>query len=278
MAFCCAMLAVCVCVQICQACYHLSHASLPRLPVHLPICLSAPPPALQIWKLVKSPEVIAREGKGLARHRFAQVLRLIALAQSGEHEFNQENATAALHSNTWLTLHGAPLPPPRIGGQADVAAAAAGSSPFGGMGGGAAGAAAATPIAAAEHSRQQQIETSQVVASAAAADAQAAADVAAATSFFGPDHQLGAPAVYNDDEDDMFGLRALRERAAAHGAAISSGAAAAAAADGEVGSLQPSDTLARRLSRSVALSSRTIGNDGSNRAHTSVWAGGRLAI
>ena len=130
------MLAVCVCVQICQACYHLSHAShasLPRLPVHLPICLSAPPPALQIWKLVKSPEVIAREGKGLARHRFAQVLRLIALAQSGEHEFNQENATAALHSNTWLTLHGAPPPavqsaPPAAAGSRGQDGIAAGRS------------------------------------------------------------------------------------------------------------------------------------------------------
>lgn len=36
---------------------------------------------LQIWRLVKSPEVVAREGKGLTEHRFRLMLRLIALAQ-----------------------------------------------------------------------------------------------------------------------------------------------------------------------------------------------------
>lgn len=67
----------------------------------------------RIWKLVKSPEVIAREGKGLSRHRFAQVLRLIALAQSGL-PFNEENAKAALDPQAWRTLHAVPLPPPRL--------------------------------------------------------------------------------------------------------------------------------------------------------------------
>lgn len=35
----------------------------------------------QIWRLVKSREVVEREGKGLTEHRFRQMLRLIALAQ-----------------------------------------------------------------------------------------------------------------------------------------------------------------------------------------------------
>lgn len=47
-------------------------------------CLTvlSPCPAFpQIWRLVKSSEVTAREGKGLTEHRFRLMLRLIALAQ-----------------------------------------------------------------------------------------------------------------------------------------------------------------------------------------------------
>ncbi len=46
--------------------------------------LTAPlKPGLQIYLLVKTPELNAREGVGLTKQRFAQMLRLIALAQVG---------------------------------------------------------------------------------------------------------------------------------------------------------------------------------------------------
>uniref|UniRef100_A0A1D2A7E2 EH domain-containing protein n=2 Tax=Auxenochlorella protothecoides TaxID=3075 RepID=A0A1D2A7E2_AUXPR len=73
----------------------------------------------KIWRLVKSPEVVAREGKGLTEHRFRLMLRLIALAQS-EHPFTSKNADVALSPATWLTEHGGPLPAPVFGPAARV--------------------------------------------------------------------------------------------------------------------------------------------------------------
>ncbi|KAL4853623.1 Type II inositol polyphosphate 5-phosphatase 15 [Chlorella vulgaris] len=240
----------------------------------------------KIWKLVKSPDVIAREGKGLSRHRFAQVLRLIALAQSGEYEFSQQNASAALLTSTWLELHGAPLPPPHIAHpQAQQAAAAC-------MERGALQPALVTPAAWASEQQPQQwrgdgSDTSSASASsppsgafsAAAAAPAAAAPAAAdlgALCFDGPDLTLGGggaampphsqPFPQHDDDDDLFGLRALRQRAVSHGAAESSEAAeaetgdAAPRGDGEGGEgpQPPSEPagvgMVRRMSRSVRVS------------------------
>ena len=73
--------------------------------------------------------MVAREGTGLTRRRFGQVLRLIALAQSGV-PFSEENATAALYPHTWHALHGAPLPPPVIQAASNAAPPAPTGNPF----------------------------------------------------------------------------------------------------------------------------------------------------
>jgi hypothetical protein len=107
---------------------------------------------VQIWRLVKSPEVVAAEGKGLLRPRFLQVLRLVALAQvrqtstmhvkhsrvrvckpclmhpwnhvtivpvafmhvQSDFPFTDENAAAALQQESWMALHGSQLPAPKL--------------------------------------------------------------------------------------------------------------------------------------------------------------------
>ncbi|GAB4822767.1 hypothetical protein N2152v2_009813 [Parachlorella kessleri] len=67
----------------------------------------------KIYLLVKTPELNAREGVGLSKERFAQMLRLVALAQSGL-PFTDHNAAAALDPASWQALHLGPLPAPRI--------------------------------------------------------------------------------------------------------------------------------------------------------------------
>jgi hypothetical protein len=113
---------------------------------------------------------------------------------------------------------------------------------------------------------------------AAAAPAAAAADLGA-LNFDGPDLTLGGggaavpphsqPFPQHDDDDDLFGLRALRQRAVSHGAAESSEAAEAEAGDaaptgggeggeGGEGPQPPSEPagvgMVRRMSRSVRVS------------------------
>lgn len=240
------------------------HADLPPLR-SASDCARANLPFLpQIWKLVKSPEVIAREGKGLSRHRFAQVLRLIALAQSSSFPFTQENATAALHRHTWMALHGVALPAPHL------AAAGAGE--------GAAGVPpqpqAAVAAAADDGREAQQAATPAPAAQqrdaagpslAAAADAPAAGSVDA---LFG-DGLLGSVAAAGPDtaaadDDDLFGLRALQQR---HGAPAGSAAEGAAAAEQE--GEAPEEGLVRRLSRSQAVSHRESRKGGLVRIATS---------
>jgi len=243
--------------------------------------------------------VIAREGKGLTRYRFAQVLRLIALAQSGTYPFTQENATAALHAASWAALGCDPLPAPRIGSVATAGApqtegqqhqqqhqqaAPAAGNPF------ADGGVAAEPAAAA---RQQP-----------AAGASAAAGTAGIGDLLGDDllgsavpptsssvqPTIAPAAAALDDDDDLFGLRALQQRAASHGAATSIGEGAAAAGAGaldaaagaaaeEPGALQGSGgSFGRRLSRSMAVSSQRKPNS-MLRVHTSEYhAAGPLAL
>ena len=211
----------------------------------------------QIWKLVKSPEVIAREGKGLTRHRFSQVLRLIALAQSGSHPFTQENATAALHAASWMALHSTPLPPPRLTAAEAQAAAA--------------GAVASQPPQQQQEEQQQEQQPcirkaggskdlrvsfdNDLLGLAADTTPAAAAAVAAAGE--------GA-AAYHDD-DDLFGLSELQQRAASHGATI----AAPSAPGMEAAPLEGEGSgLGRRLSRSIAVSQRDSHRGGLVRVHT----------
>ena len=239
----------------------------PRCPSNCAFLNPTPvlPALLQIWKLVKSPDVIAREGKGLSRHRFAQVLRLIALAQCSDYPFTQENAGAALHSNTWLDLHGVPLPPPRVGGlQAQQPAE------------GVDGQAAAEPAAPEQQQQpqqQQQPRPDSVGGAQGQADAaDSASDASGAAGLLGGDLALSAgvagssgaaPAPYDYDDDDLFGLRALQVRAASHGASTSDEAAAraaalatdaAAAAAAEDTAAPSSGGMVRRMSRSIAVS------------------------
>lgn len=225
-----------------------------------PLQPQCPPAPLQIWKLVKSPDVIVREGKGLTRHRFAQVLRLIALAQSEQHEFSQENASAALHSGTWLQLHGTPLPPPRIAHPRAQQLAAASSSP---------GSAASPPVAAGDHGAASQaagLPAEQQMEARGAATASPlsseAADLFTADAFGGgPSAAFAGPQPYpDDDDDDLFGLRALQERAASHGAVPSVEPAAAPPVAGEEAGLREGTppSMVRRMSRSLAVSRRRL--------------------
>lgn len=203
----------------------------------------------------------------MTRYRFAQVLRLIALAQSGVQPFTQEYASAALHASSWLALHGTPLPPPRIGSagqppQQAQQAQPARHSPF----------ADNTGSSAAQ---QQQSAAMAAPAASAQASAGASGDLLGADLLLPAAPAVGGPAAApvaaaasccDDDDDDLFGLRALQARAASHGAAASIDAATAEAA-GQVE--DEGSGLERRLSRSNAVSTRESRKGGTLSMHSS---------
>ncbi len=211
-------------------------------------------PLTQIWKLVKSPEVIAREGKGLSRHRFAQVLRLIALAQSGSFPFTQENATAALHRHTWLALHGVPLPPPRL-------AAAGGSEGTEGVAQQQQEAAAVAADSSSGEAQQRAAPAPAAQQEDAAGPAPAGAAAAGSVDALFGDGLLGSAAAAGpaaaDEDDDLFGLRMLQRRHGMPAGNAAGGAAAAAHQEGGAGTAEDAgEGLFRRLSRSQAVSHR----------------------
>ncbi|KAL4426187.1 hypothetical protein ABPG77_007469 [Micractinium sp. CCAP 211/92] len=239
----------------------------------------APADLSKIWQLVKSPEVIGREGKGLTRHRFTQVLRLIALAQS-DFPFTPENTAAALHATSWVALHGAPLPPPRIGTAAQQAAAAA---------------VAAQQAQQAPLQQQQQVLQEQPQQAAPPQDVPPAAPraVGAGNPFNDSGDLLGlavegaVPAPLPppatdiastttavpllstaDNDDDLFGLKALHKRAASHGAATTSTDEVAAPQDAACATTADTKSVQRRFSRSLGVSSHSGSTRGSMRVHT----------
>lgn len=258
---------------VCCMAWHPLAACLPAASVQTyRLCALLPtvpePTALlpQIWKLVKSPEVIAREGKGVSRHRFAQVLRLIALAQSSSFNFTQENATAALHRHTWMALHGVALPAPQLA----VAGQGAAGMPLGPQAAVAAAADSvreAQPAATPAPAAQQQDAAGPSPAAPAGASAAGSVDALFADSLLGSVATAGPGAAA--DDDDLFGLRALQQR---HGAPAGSagGGAAAAEQEGEAAAGQGTgEGLARRLSRSQGVSHRESRKGGLIRIATS---------
>lgn len=156
---------------------------------------------VQIWKLVKSPEVVAREGKGLTRQRFRQVLRLVALAQSGL-AFTEDNAKAALDPPSWWALHFAPLPPPRLGDlmAGDVITAVPAATTSGAPASPFSNAARLCERVAFEDDLLGLLGTSEAVPTAAAAEPEPAGAATFASTIIDP------------GDDDLFGLAALVDR------------------------------------------------------------------
>ena len=197
--------------------------------------------------------MIAREGKGLTRHRFAQVLRLVALAQqsAADYPFTEENATAALHSQAWLALHGAPLPPPRIGAGAmpageEGAAFSLLSTPFESPAAGTNRGAGGSAPASSQHQHKQQQQQQQQAVDFFGAPAGAA--------MAGPAGTVPAVGGVEEEDDDLFGLKALQQPQRSV-AVTFSGPEPLSAADVAGSDGRPPPMLAR-LSRSVAVSDR----------------------
>lgn len=220
--------------------------------------------------------MIAREGKGLTRHRFVQVLRLIALAQS-RFAFTPENTAAALHASSWLALHGVPLPPPRIGSALQQAAAAA------------------VEVQQAQQTQQTPQRAQQDAAHQAAQQAapHGSSLVEGDGDLMGSEGSGPAPAAppppatvvataaaaapllsTADDDDDLFGLKTLQQRAASHGAAATSSTGEVAAVGQAAAGTEARAAFAdRRLSRSLGVSSHSGSNRGFMRVHTGAWEG-----